>query len=430
MGHCSFASRHAAITDSTLRSHMLVREPGTAINWEGFKSILASERLPAALVDLDALERNVARTARRFSGTGKTMRVASKSVRHTGLLRRILDVGGPSFVGVMCFTAEEAAWLADEGFDDLFVAYPTVQPAALDALGRRAAAGTTVAIVVDCDEHIDALARAGRQHQSELGAVIEIDMSYRPANGRMHLGVRRSPIRDASAAVALARRIRQTAGVHLRGVMGYEAHIAGLQDANPFAKVMNPVKRALKRVSTPDVQRRRAAVVAALREDGHTVELVNGGGTGSVHATSTEDVITEVTAGSGFVCSHLFDYFRDFDLEAAAFFALEASRRSDDGFITCAGGGYVASGEPGWDRLPIPWEPRGLRYVSVEGAGEVQTPLLCGVDTPAIAIGDPVVFRHAKAGELAERFEEYLLVRGGTVVAREPTYRGRGKAFL
>ncbi|MCZ7683842.1 MAG: hypothetical protein M5U28_35795 [Sandaracinaceae bacterium] len=89
----------------------------------------------------------------------------------------------------------------------------------------------------------------------------------------------------------------------------------------------------------------------------------------------------------------------------------------------------MASGEPGWDRLPIPWAPEGLRYVPLEGAGEVQTPLRVGTRAP-IYIGDPIVFRHAKAGELAERFDSYLLLRDGAVVAREPTYRGMGRCFL
>ncbi len=401
-----------------------------ALIWTDFVRLLADEPLPAAIVDLDAVDRNVDRTLERIDGTGKTLRVASKSVRHVGLLRRILARGAPDFAGLMCFTAEEAGFLADEGFDDLLVAYPTVRIRALAEIARIAAAGKRVSNVVDCREHVEALASAGRTAQVDLAAIIEVDVSYRALGGHIHLGTRRSPIRSAAAAVEVARLVRDTPGVKLGGVMGYESHVAGLPDENPFSKSMNPVRKALKRVAQPDVGRIRREVVDALVEDGHEVALVNGGGTGSLHDTARERCVTEVTAGSGFLDPHLFDYYAAFDLEPAAWFALEVVRQSDPGFVTCAGGGYVASGEPGWDRLPLPWLPEGLRYVGIEGAGEVQTPLSVAPGSPDIAIGDPIVFRHAKAGELAEHFPHYLLLRGDAPTAREPTYRGQGRRFL
>lgn len=385
--------------------------------------------LPAAFVDLDALDRNVASVAGKLSA-GKTLRVASKSVRHVGLLRRILDAGGPRFRGLMCYSADEAVFLAERGFDDLFVAYPTVQSGSLSALAAVTATGTATWQVVDCEAHLDALGAAGRAAGVEMAAIIEVDVSYRPAGGRLHFGARRSPVRSAEQVVALARAAARIDGVRVRGVMGYEAHVAGVQDASPFAPAMNPVKRAMKHLAVPAVAALRRDVVRALQADGHEVAVVNGGGTGSVHLTTAEEVITEVTAGSGFLCPHLFDYYADLRLEPAAMFALEVVRISDPGYVTCGGGGYVASGEPGWDRLPIPWLPTGMRYVTMEGAGEVQTPVRVPADCPPLRIGDPVFFRHAKAGELAERFATYHLLRGGAVVASEPTYRGEGACFL
>lgn len=398
--------------------------------YEGWRALLDGRRLPAALIDLAALEANVDRLGGAIAGSGKTLRVASKSVRHTGLLRRILARGGDAFRGLMCYSAEEAAFLAADGFDDLLVAYPTVQREALAALAGVAARGGTVWCVVDCIEHLQALDAAGRAAGCAQSAVLEVDVSLRRLGGRVHLGVRRSPLRDARDAVALARAGRDLPGVRVVGVMGYEAHVAGLPDENPFSRAMNPVRRALKRVAVPAVARLRAEVVEALLADGHAITLVNGGGTGSAALTAREPVVTEVTAGSGFVCPHLFDYYADLDLQPAALFALEVCRISDRGtHVTCAGGGYVASGEPGWDRLPVPWAPAGLRYVGLEGAGEVQTPLLLPPGAPALRVGDPVLFRHAKAGELAERFAEYLLVRDGAVIGVEPTYRGQGQCF-
>jgi len=99
------------------------------------------------------------------------------------------------------------------------------------------------------------------------------------------------------------------------------------------------------------------------------------------------------------------------------------------GMVTCLGGGYIASGEAGPDKHPVPYLPQGCRLLPMEGGGEVQTPVI-HPDNVRLKIGDPMLFRHAKAGEPAERFNEYIMIRDGAVVAREPTYRGMGRAFL
>lgn len=399
------------------------------MDWRAFANLLSSERLPAAIVDLDAMDRNVDRVLDALAGTDKTCRVASKSVRHVGLLRRILERGGARFRGLMCFTLEEACFLHDRGFDDLLVAYPSLQVSALADVARRVAEGATIRPMVDAREHLEACARAARAAGTTLEVVLELDVAYQPAR-RVHLGALRSPLRTARQLVALAREAASMEGVEVAGLMGYEAHVAGLPDDSPFSRALNPARRALKRLAVPQVARARAEAVSALRQAGVDLRLVNGGGSGSLDTTTAEACVTEVTAGSGFLCSHLFDYFRAAHFEPAAFFALEVSRAPTDDVITCLGGGYVASGEPGWDRLPVPWMPPGLSYISMEGAGEVQTPLRLSGHGPRPRVGEPVIFRHAKAGELAERFTEYLLVRSGEVVAREPTYRGEGGCFL
>ncbi len=321
---------------------------------------------------------------------------------------------------------DEACFLADHGFDDLLVAYPTARRGPLRALAHRVARGTRAWAMVDCPAHVDAVAAAARDEGTEIHVALDLDVAWRRLPG-VHLGARRSPIRTVADALSVARHAADTDGVVLSALVAYEAHIAGLQDASPFTRATNLPRRWLKRLAIPAVRRLRAEVVAALRDDGHAIDIVHGGGTGSVDSTSADPVVTEVAAGSGFLCPHLFSYFAGLELEPAIFLAFEACRSSDPGYVTCLGGGIVASGEPGWDRLPRPYLPEGLRYVRMEGAGEVQTPLILGPRTPAIRVGDPVLFRPAKAGEPAEWFDHYLLVDGDTVV-REPTYRGIRRA--
>ncbi|OEV25949.1 alanine racemase, partial [Streptomyces nanshensis] len=113
----------------------------------------------------------------------------------------------------------------------------------------------------------------------------------------------------------------------------------------------------------------------------------------------------------------------------AALFAMPVVRRPGVGVVTVLGGGYPASGVAGRDRLPEVHLPAGLRYDPQEGPGEVQTPLL-GPPADDLLIGDKVWFRHAKAGELCERFATLHLVEGDRVTDAVPTYRGEGMTFL
>ncbi len=231
--------------------------------------------------------------------------------------------------------------------------------------------------------------------------------------GRMKFGAKRSPVHTVEQAVALADEIRGR-GLHLAGVMAYESQVAGVSDRSRAV-------RAMKRRSVPELAKRRAEIVAALGE----LEIVNAGGTGSLETSSAEPAVTEVAAGSGLLAPTLFDHYATFTPAPAAFFVLPVTRVPGPGVATLFSGGYVASGGAGKDRLPTPVHPPGLRLDDREGAGEVQTPVL-GAN---LGVGDRVWLRHAKAGELCERFDELHLVAGGEIVGTVPTYRGERQNF-
>jgi D-serine deaminase-like pyridoxal phosphate-dependent protein len=216
----------------------------------------------------------------------------------------------------------------------------------------------------------------------------------------------------------------------LDGLMSYEAHIAGVGDRPPgrVGAVLGAAIGTMQRASAHELAARRAAVVAAVREVA-PLRFVNGGGTGSVERTAAEPAVTEVAAGSGLFAPTLFDTYRSFAPRPAALFALPVVRRPSPAIATVLGGGYLASGAAGADRLPRPVLPPGLRLDRQEGAGEVQTPLL-GPAAASLRVGDRVWFRHAKAGELCERFNELHLVAGAEIADTVPTYRGEGRAFL
>ena len=393
-------------------------------DYDHYRRALAGRPLPAAFVDLDALDANLADLRRRAGDL--PIRLVTKSVRCVAILRRAL-ASSPQFQGLMCYSPAEAAWLASLGFDDLLVAYPSVEPDDLRAVAAQVRAGRSITLMVDSAAQVQRIAQLAQAEGVVQPLAIDLDMSSDFPG--LHFGVLRSPVDGPGAALALAGEIARHASLRLDGLMGYESQVAGLMDDVPGQAIRSAVIRLLKRRSIPEINERRRATVAALQAAGHALRLVNGGGTGSFESTRRDASVTELAAGSGLYAPALFDHYRAFQARPAAGFAVAVTRAPRPGVVTCAGGGYPASGPGGADRMPRPWLPAGCALVGTEGAGEVQTPvrLPAGV---SLAPGDPLLFRHAKAGELCERFNELLLVRGGAVVDCVATYRGDGKCFF
>jgi len=381
---------------------------------------------PLAIVDLAAFDRNAADLARRAAG--RPIRVATKSLRCRYLIERALAT--PGFAGVMCYSLPEARWLHAAGTsDDLLVAYPTVDRAALRALAADDAARAHITIMVDSVAHLDVVDRALGQDHPQIRVCLELDVSWRPLGGRplVHIGTRRSPVFTPRQAAELAGAISRRAGFRLVGVMGYEGQVAGLGDAPPGHPVRGRLIRGIQARSVPELNRRRAETIRQI-EAVTSLEFVNGGGTGSLERTALDASVTELTAGSGLVGPTLFDAYTRFTPEPALLFALPVVRRPGPGIATLFAGGYVASGPGTPDRLPQPYLPAGLSLTGVEGAGEVQTPVR-GAAADRLAPGDRVWLRHAKAGELAERFGEYHVIAADDQVTVAPTYRGESHCF-
>lgn len=375
---------------------------------------------PIAVLDHHALSANAHDLVRRAQS--KPIRVASKSIRCTAVLKALLAV--PGFAGVLAFTLEEAIMLVKAGIsDDVVVGYPTVSRAALRQLAGSTDLLAAITLMID---HPDQLSHALQAHTPAAPLRVCLDLDLSLAAGPLHLGTRRSPIHTEAQVQAAAEFVTAHPHVRLVGLMGYEAQIAGVPDDTAAIRLM-------KRISRAELRTRRASLVATvarvLAQRGlPELEFVNGGGTGSLESTAAEDAVTEVAAGSGIFAPHLFDRYDSFSPQPAAFFGLDVVRAPAPGIITVLGGGWIASGAPGADRLPQPVDPPGLRYTATEGAGEVQTPLRATGKVPRI--GDRVWFRHTKAGELAEHVTHFQVLTDRQITASLPTYRGEGHALL
>ena len=377
---------------------------------------------PVFVVDLDAFDRNADDLVRRAGG--KPIRVASKSLRVPALIERALAHDGMQ--GVLAYTLREALWLHDQGItDDLLVAYPTVDRGALAELVASAEALAAITLMVDDVAHLDVVDSVRITATEPVRIAVDVDAGLRLAG--QHVGPKRSPLGDADSVLRLAREITSRPGFALVGAMTYEGQVAGLQDAVPTARARSAVVRRVKALSIGQLAVRRREVAAALASVAE-LELWNGGGSGSVEDTAADPVVTEVAAGSGLLVPTLFDHYRSFTPRPASYVGLPVTRKPTPTTATVHGGGLIASGPAGADRLPTPWAPAGLELTGLEGAGEVQTPLT-GPSAAQLEIGDLVWFRHAKAGEVFEHATTVHLLSGDEFVDSVPSYRGCGQSF-
>lgn len=391
--------------------------------WPGLSAATSALDTPFGVISVPALAHNAFDMLDRAAG--KTIRVASKSVRVRGVLDAVLAL--PGYSGVLAYTLPEALWLA-ETIPDVVVGYPTADRAALAQLGTSAQLASRVTVMVDSVAQLDLIdAAIAPSKRESIRVCLEMDASWR-SKLLGTLGVWRSPVHTAAEARELAQAIVDRPGFTLVGIMGYESQIAGVGNSPPGRPFRAALVRWVQKNSIVELAERRASVVAAV-SDVAPLEFVNGGGTGSIESTSADSSVTEIAAGSGLFGPYLFDGYRHFSPAPAASFSLSVVRKPTPEMATILGGGWIASGPPAADRSPqLAW-PQGLRMVPREMAGEVQTPLR-GPGAAALQVGDRVWLRHTKAGELSEHLNEFALVDGDSIIETMPTYRGEGKAFL
>ncbi len=391
--------------------------------YETYKTAIAGARLPLALLDLGELESNAMFL---LANSGNLpIRVASKSIRSTAILKKILEMS-TRYQGVMAYSAAEAAFLAESGVDDILIGYPTLETQDINLALAQVARGKSITFMICEMGQAILLGKLASLQKLQASVCVDLDQAM-PCPG-LYFGVRRSSLKSPDKIAAFVADLAKMEGIKFAGFMGYDAQIAGVGDAKPGAFLENVVVTLLKKISMRSLRGQRSEILNAVGKLGFTPTLFNGGGTGSLAASKDDPSLTELTAGSGFYAPTLFDNYQNLNLSPALMFALPVTRKNENKWITCHGGGFIASGSAGSGRLPKPYLPGRLRLFPHEGAGEVQTPLAGDIEN--IKLGDPIFFRHAKAGELCEHFNEILLVKNGLLCGTAKTYRGAGRVFL
>lgn len=394
------------------------------MEYQYYNQIFKHQPLPLAYLDLDLLDKNIGDIKKRCAKG--TIRIASKSLRCRFALQRILESGSP-YQGIMTFSPQESIWLSECGFDDILIGYPTIHKASLDMICKATENKKKIIPMVDSLEHIQIIQEIAKNNNVVQPVCIDIDMSSDFPG--IHFGVYRSSITNVSLFKKFFDAAMTYPNIRIAGIMGYEAQIAGIGTNTSSEKIKSNIIKILKGISIKELAKRRAACVDYAHSKGIELDFVNGGGTGSMETTLQEACVTEVTVGSGFYSPALFDYYDNFHHLPAVGYACEITRLPAKNIYTCSGGGYIASGSVGISKQPKPYLPQGIELLENEGAGEVQTPVKYSGNI-ALSLGDTILFRHAKAGELCERFNDLHIISNGKVLKKVETYRGENKCFL
>jgi D-serine deaminase-like pyridoxal phosphate-dependent protein len=226
---------------------------------------------PALIVDVAALDRNIAGMAAFFASGPCRLRPHFKAHKTPEIARRQLTAG--SCVGITCATVSEAEVVAAL-CDDVLIANEIVDP---DKCARVAALAPTVSITVAIDSAVGAaaLASAAKAAGVTIGVLVDVNV-----------GQGRCGVAPGDDAVALARRAAAIEGLTLRGVMGYEGHLQPLRD------------RSEREARTRDAMQGLVATAHRIRAAGLPCEVVSSGGTGTYDISGRIDGVTEIQAGS------------------------------------------------------------------------------------------------------------------------------------
>ncbi len=354
---------------------------------------------PAAIVDVDALERNIARMADRVRPFGVALRPHAKTHKCAAIARLQIAAGA---VGICCAKFGEAEALADAGVADILVTSPCATPALAQRAAALSARGVRLAVNVDHPAGASALATAAR----EAGVIVDVFVD-------VDVGLRRTGVASPQAAAELAQAIAGSPALRFQGVQGYGGHlqhIAGLEG---------------RRSATETATDRLRAAVEATKAAGLPVEVVTGGGTGTIGTDLELGLFNELQPGSYIFMDREYRdaLCEDDDGRFETALQIDASVISANAapFVTVDAGLKAFATDAG---VPVPlgrYSGSSYFFFGDEQGGLTRTAEV------ALALGDRVAFMAPHCDPTVDRYDRLYFVRGNEVVDVVPV-EGRGRS--
>ncbi len=359
---------------------------------------------PALVLDLDALDRNIATMAKIAGAKGVDLRPHAKTHKSVDIAKRQIAAGA---VGLCCAKLGEAEALAEGGIPGLHITSPVVSPSAIARLAALNVTAERLSVVCDNPANAEALAAAASPERP-LTVVVDIDP-----------GIKRTGVASAEAAVAVARKIAAAPSLTYGGVQFYCGREQHIED---FAE---------RRAAVEDRTAYLKTVIAALTEAGLAPPLVTGSGTGT-HCIDLElGVITELQVGSYVFMD---DQYRACDLadqgadkppyEASLFVDSRVVSANAQGLVTVDAGfkAFATEGKP-----PTVGEgaPDGARFAFM---GDEHGAVIAPEISSKLAISDRVVLGVPHCDPTVDLYDSYHVVSGDTLVDIWPvSARGRSR---
>ena len=357
----------------------------------GVKGARAQLSTPALLLDLDALDRNIAAMAAHTKAAGIGLRPHAKGAKSIAIARRQMAAGA---LGICCTTIGEAEVIAGSGIDNVLITSPVVTPAMIDRLMALHAKARGLMVVVDNPANVDALSVAAGKVGKPLGLVVEFDV-----------GQNRTGVRGVDAAAALARHIKSSPNLQYAGVQAYYGHlqhVAAYSDRKAAAETQMAHVRAL---------------LARLKAEGLAPGLVTGGGTGTFDFDPAGAVYTEIQPGSyPFMDREYVEIDittgRPSPFAPSLFVLASVVSASREGFAVVNAGYKSFATEGG---MPVVVSPR-LGKSTYKLMGDEHGGIDYDPAGGALKVGDQVQFLTPHCDPTINLYDRYHCVRGDTLV--------------
>jgi D-serine deaminase-like pyridoxal phosphate-dependent protein len=223
---------------------------------------------PSLVVDLGALERNIAAMAAFAAKAGLALRPHAKTHKSVEIARRQIAAGA---VGVCCAKLGEAEALTDGGVDNILITSPVVGREGVERLVALAARANGLMAAVDHPDSVDALAATG----ATLTLLVDVDP-----------GIHRTGVADPESALTLARKIAAAPNLTFAGVQFYCGMQQHIEDF------------AARREAIEERTAYLESIVQKLTEAGLAPGIITGGGTGTHVIDAALGLFTELQVGS------------------------------------------------------------------------------------------------------------------------------------
>jgi 3-hydroxy-D-aspartate aldolase len=363
----------------------------------------ADIQTPCLVLDLDALERNIAKMGDYAKAHGMHLRVHGKMHKSVDIAKLQQRIGGA--VGVCCQKASEAEVFVRGGIRDVLVSNQVCDPVKIDRLARLPGLGARVIVCVDDANNVSDLSAAARKHGSQLEVLVEIDC-----------GQGRCGVTTPAEVLALAQAIDAAEGLTYSGI---QAYLGSAQHLDSYAARKEKLDAAIAQVKE---------IITGLTAAGLAPAIVTGGGTGTYHFESNSGVYTELQCGSYAFMDADYGRIKDADgnridageWEYAAFILTQVMSHVKADRAVVDAGLKVQSVDSG---LPVVHGRDDVEYISCSDEhGVVADP------NGALKVGDKLRLVPGHCDPTANIHDWYVGVRDGTVETLWPV-SARGKAY-